>query len=82
LRRRAGLKAERAKEATVRNATVPPPALVEWYFTKRLNQAPPDDLDAYVDDIGLSSRQDFYRLLQAEYVFLQAGADDLDGEPA
>jgi hypothetical protein len=82
LRRRAGRKAERAKDATVRNATVPPPVLVEWYFAKRLNQAPPDDLDAYIDDIGLSSRQDFYRLLQGEYVFSQAGADDLDGEPA
>ncbi len=82
LRKRAAQKARPPNGANVGNATVPPPALVEWYFANRLNQAPPDDLDAYIDDIGLPSRQDFYRLLQAEYVFSQPGTQDDGGELA
>ena len=44
--------------------------LVAWHFGKRLGQPVPDDMDAYVGGLGLSSRADFYRVLAREYLYL------------
>ncbi len=44
--------------------------LVAWHFGKRLGQPVPDDMDAYVRGLGLSSRADFYRVLAREYLYL------------
>jgi hypothetical protein len=43
---------------------------VAWYFEKRLGQPMPDDMDAYVQELGLSSRTDFYRILAGEHIYL------------
>jgi hypothetical protein len=45
-----------------------PPLLIGWYFNK-LRQNIPDDIDSFIENIGLSDRQSFYRLLAAEYVY-------------
>jgi hypothetical protein len=45
-----------------------PPLLMGWFFGNS-RQAVPDDLDKFVEKIGLSTRQAFYRLLAAEYVY-------------
>lgn len=47
-----------------------PIQLVAWYFEKRLGQPMPDDMDAYVQELGLSSRTDFYRILAGEHIYL------------
>ncbi len=47
---------------------IPAPVLIDWFFAKR-GQAVPDDLDIFTQTLGLSSRQAFYRLLTAEYVY-------------
>ncbi len=46
-----------------------PIQLVAWYFGKRLGQPEPEDMDAYVEELGLSSRADFYRFLAREYLY-------------
>lgn len=47
---------------------IPTPLLTNWFFAKR-GQAVPDDLDIFTQTLGLSSREAFYRLLTAEYVY-------------
>jgi hypothetical protein len=47
-----------------------PPQLLQWYFQTRLGTDIPDDLDAFISEIGLSKREEFYRLLAREYVYL------------
>jgi hypothetical protein len=54
---------------------LPPPVLLNWYFGQRLRQPVPDDLDGYLERLGLSSRQAFYRLLAAEYVHSKANGE-------
>jgi hypothetical protein len=48
-----------------------PPLLMGWFFRRR-HQAVPNDLDGFVEKLGLSSRQALYRLLAAEYVYCRA----------
>ncbi len=48
-----------------------PPVLMGWFFSRR-RQAVPNDLDKFVEKLGLSSRQALYRLLAAEYVYCRA----------
>jgi hypothetical protein len=45
-----------------------PPLLMGWFF-KRCHRAVPNDLDQFIETLGLSTRQAFYRLLAAEYVY-------------
>ncbi len=47
-----------------------PPQLLQWYFQTILGRDIPDDLDAFIREIGLSERTEFYRLLVREYVYL------------
>jgi hypothetical protein len=47
-----------------------PIQLVAWYFGEQLGQLEPQDMDAYVRDLDLSSRADFYRILAREYLYL------------
>ena len=58
---------------------LPPPVVLNWFFGKQRNQAAPEDIDSFVQTLGLSSRQDFYRLLNAEYVY-SANNKNGDGE--
>ncbi len=46
-----------------------PPLLGAWYFETRLGQVIPDDLDAYARDLGLTGKDDLYRLLAREYLY-------------
>jgi hypothetical protein len=46
--------------------------LAAWYFNGRLGRPIPDDLDCFVHELGLSNRQDFYRILARELVYLTA----------
>jgi len=83
----AGLAARaKRKRATLAKAgwTDPNPAdtgmspiqLVTWFFRSRLSRREPDDLDAFVEELGLSSRTDFYRILAREYLYLSYGNGD------
>jgi hypothetical protein len=47
---------------------VSPPRLISWFFARR-RQAVPDDIDIFIQNLGIPSRQAFYRLLAAEYVY-------------
>jgi hypothetical protein len=47
-----------------------PPLLMGWFFGKR-RQAVPHNLDKFVETLGLPTRQAFYRLLAAEYVYFR-----------
>ncbi len=46
-----------------------PIQLVVWYFGEHLGQTEPEDMDAYVRELGLASRADFYRILAREYLY-------------
>ncbi len=46
---------------------IPTPVLTNWFFATR-GLAVPNDLDGFVQTLGLSSRQAFYGLLAAEYI--------------
>ena len=46
-----------------------PPLLINWFFGNRRNEGAPADIDGFARDLGLQSRQDFYRLLADEYVY-------------
>jgi hypothetical protein len=54
----------------------PPPVLLSWYTSERLTGASLDNLDKLVADLGLESRQAFYRLLAREYLYLQTMASE------
>jgi hypothetical protein len=45
------------------------PVLLNWYFGEQRQQPVPDDLDQFIEDLGLASRTAFYRLVAAEYVY-------------
>jgi hypothetical protein len=47
----------------------PPPVVLNWFFGSRLQQAAPADIESFWKSLGLSSRQDFYRLLSDEYIY-------------
>ncbi len=52
--------------------SLPPPALLEWFFRTRLGREPPEDIDRHVRDLGLPSRDALYGLLANEYLYLVA----------
>ena len=54
---------------------LPPPLLLSWFFGQKLRQSIPADLDAYIEELGIISREKFYRLLAAEYLYLHKGSD-------
>jgi hypothetical protein len=58
----------------------PPPLVLNWFFGSRLQQPVPLDIDSFVEELGIRERQDFYRLLAAEYVYLSLSNIDSDGE--
>jgi hypothetical protein len=51
----------------------PPPVLLSWYG-QRHDDVSLGNLDGLVADLGLASRQELYRLLAREYLYLQATA--------
>ena len=58
-----------------------PPQLAVWYFEERLGRAMPDDLDAVACGLAMENREDFYRLIAREFLFLRLNDDPLDEEP-
>jgi hypothetical protein len=49
--------------------------MLMWYFESRLDQAVPDDLDSYAVTLGLTGRDAFYDLIEAEFLYCHKGAD-------
>jgi hypothetical protein len=47
---------------------IKPPQLLAWYFESQLGESIPVDLDAYLTESGFRGREDFYRLLQKNYL--------------
>lgn len=43
--------------------------LVAWHFKEQLGLPMPEDMDAYLRELGLSSRALFYRILAREYLY-------------
>lgn len=56
--------------------------LMVWYFERRRDEPVPHDLDAYARSLGLSTRQELYRVLEREYLYSRMRQDDADGEAA
>jgi len=48
-----------------------PPILLRWFFRERLARDAPDDIDRFVGSLGLGSRDAFYGLVAAEYLYFQ-----------
>ena len=46
-----------------------PPLVLNWFFGTRRKQPIPADIDRFAENLGLQSRQDFYRLLTDEYIY-------------
>jgi hypothetical protein len=46
-----------------------PVQLVAWYFGQVLREPEPRDLDKFLQNLGLSSRTDFYRILAREHIY-------------
>jgi len=57
-----------------------PPVVLNWFFGNRLRQAIPVDIDRFVENLGLSSRQEFYRLLTDEYIYSAQNKSGNGGE--
>lgn len=55
----------------VSNTGLLKPVLLEWYFRRRLNTDTPDNIGLYAKNMGLTGREEFYRLLAREYLYLQ-----------
>lgn len=51
------------------NREIKPAQLLGWYFESQLGEPIPADLDDYLGTIGLSRRQDFYRLLHIHFLY-------------
>jgi hypothetical protein len=49
-----------------------PPQLLNWFFGNLHKQSAPNDIDSFLQDLRLESRQDFYRLLADEYVYIMS----------
>jgi hypothetical protein len=47
---------------------IKPPQLLAWYFESQLGESIPVDLDSYLTESGFRGREDFYRLLQKNYL--------------
>ncbi|MEX0278054.1 MAG: TfuA-like protein [Ruegeria sp.] len=45
-----------------------------WYFETQLDRAVPDDLESYAVALGLTGRDRFFELIEAEYAFCQGNA--------
>jgi hypothetical protein len=46
-----------------------PPLMLNWFFGNRRGEETPADIDSFARNLGIASRQDFYRLLADEYVY-------------
>lgn len=46
-----------------------------WYFRSRLDQAVPDDLNSYAVALGLTGRDAFYEMIEAEFLYCHRCAD-------
>ncbi len=57
-----------------------PPQLAAWYFEQRLGRTMPEDLDDFARGLGLSNRDEFYRVLAREYLFSRRGEVSLGDE--
>lgn len=53
-----------------------PIQLVTWFFGTRLGRREPDDLESFVEELGLPSRAEFYRILAREYLYLTHGDEE------
>ncbi|WP_170405202.1 TfuA-like protein [Ruegeria arenilitoris] len=73
LRDRAASKAEQALPAG--QSGVDRLRVLMWYFESRLDQPVPDDLDSYAVALGLSGRDAFYEMIEAEFLYCHRGAD-------
>ena len=49
--------------------------LLGWFFGRKLRQPIPDDLDQFIEGIGFTTREAFYRLLAAEQLYSQQKND-------
>lgn len=58
----------RADASTLAGIAIKPPQLLAWYFESQLGEVIPVDLDAYLAESGFRDREDFYRLLQKNYL--------------
>ena len=58
----------RADVSTLAGIGIKPPQLLAWYFESQLGESIPVDLDAYLAESGFRDREDFYRLLQKNYL--------------
>ncbi|MGI9464711.1 MAG: TfuA-like protein, partial [Aestuariivirgaceae bacterium] len=50
--------------------------LVVWYFEEVCSQSVPDNLDGFARLVGLNSREELYRILAREQLYLTLGNDD------
>ena len=46
-----------------------PPQLLAWFFESRLKRPIPEDIDAFVRELGLEHRDDLYRILMRERIY-------------
>ena len=51
------------------------PALLRWYFGARVARPVPEDLNDYVEGLGLASLDEFYRLITREYLYCRHSED-------
>ena len=62
------------------SGSLSPPVVLNWFFGNRHQQAMPADIDRFVQNLGLQSRQDFYRLLTDEYIYSSQNNSGDSGE--
>lgn len=46
--------------------------LSDWYFSSRLDMDMPDDIQAYIDTLGMHDVTDFYAMILEEFIYLEA----------
>ncbi|MTI01953.1 TfuA-like protein [Roseibium sp. RKSG952] len=56
--------------------------MLMWYFETHLDREVPDDLESYAASVGLSGREAFYDLIEAEFLFCQMDVDSDQKKPA
>lgn len=54
------------------------PALLEWFFSQRMDADIPMDIDAYAGELGLKNRQELYQMLASEFLYLQSERNNID----
>ena len=76
LKERALEKRTTARHSSPTEVDIAPAPLLAWYFESHLGSAIPEDLDGYLDGIGIHDRKDFYRMAKREYLFSLAMTDE------